>query len=656
MTDEYKGKILDYITGKLTPTQPINEEIFKEQNNIPRSWWDGTIAPSSWNNFRYEGMVAPNELTSNLTVLYGGYLDTNNNSHGIITLVDENFKPIKTIYEYSSGTPLRYIQYMKQADDGTFYFIDDAVFSYSQRSSVRTSQKRFVMTNNFTLIDPITNNYTINLRTSYIFGSTYQNFYCKNMYKDPNSSHYILFGSGVDNNQPYYDYRILKIIDLKINVGEENEWNLLVNENQKVFGSAIALFDSNSNVQYRCLVTNNLTDNNDLMCYSKTFEGNPTSNVIITFNEYKPYVDDSNYKKQSVFLNYDEVYFVQNNQRWGTSGVLTPKYIGLYKYNFSTSELVTVFEKYLGDYDFCNFEAIYIDKCNTDLYIQYNNNIDSNHKGDFYFQRLVNNEWNPILISEQKYCAYNQRTIFIKNNFNLLSVFLYQTNPRDANGDNWFTYQIKENYNVLNYNGIPYTNFNSLISQQGEIYSNNNFVFARNLYNKTINNNTTVSTIQVPNSYLNNIDLSVNKLLSETKTEIVNNDNVIQKNIYEMLFINYINTLNTIDEDENILYNNTSNYINENINVGTETNMKSTFISKVRINYIDNTFEIKKIFWTDIDSTHKFTKFSIYLNKEISNVDFISDDESQIYITKNFNDYEFEIGNTYTITQYLRIE
>ena len=208
----------------------------------------------------------------------------------------------------------------------------------------------------------------------------------------------------------------------------------------------------------------------------------------------------------------------------------------------------------------------------------------------------------------------------------------------------------------MNYNGIPYTNFNSLISQQGEIYSNNNFVFARNLYNKTINNNTTVSTIQVPNSYLNNIDLSVNKLLSETKTEIVNNDNVIQKNIYEMLFINYINTLNTIDEDENVLYNNTSNYINENINVGTETNMKSTFISKVKINYIDNTFEIKKIFWTDIDSTHKYTKFSIYLNKEISNVDFISDDESQIYITKNFNDYEFEIGNTYTITQYLRIE
>ena len=436
MTDEYKEKILDYITGVLTPTQPINEEIFKEQNNIPRSLWNSPIVPLAWNNFRYEGMVAPNELTSNLTVLYGGYLDTNNNSHGIITLVDENFKPIKSIYEYSSGTPLRYIQYMKQADDGTFYFIDDTVFSYSQRSSVSTSQKRFVMANNFTLIDPITNNYAINLRTSYIFGSTYQNFYCKNMYKDPNSSHYILFGSGVDNNPPNYDYRILKIIDLKINVGEENEWNLLVNENQKVFGSAIALFDNDSNVQYRCLVTNNLTDNNDLMCYSKAYTESPTSNVIITFNEYKPYVDDSNYKKQSVFLNYDEVYFVQNNQRWGTVGVSKPKYIGLYKYNFSTSELVTIFEKYLGDYDFCNFEAIYIDKCNTDLYIQYNNNIDSNHKGDFYFQRLVNNEWNPILISEQKYCAYNQRTIFIKNNFNLLSVFLYQTNPRDGNGEN----------------------------------------------------------------------------------------------------------------------------------------------------------------------------------------------------------------------------
>lgn len=656
MTEDYKEKLLDYITGDITPTSPTTDEIFKEQNDIPRSWWTDYL-PNTWNNFRYEGMVAPNELTSNLTVLYGGYLDTNNNSHGIITLIDENFKPIKSIYEFSSGTPLRYIQYMKQADDGTFYFIDDRVFTNTQNQEAITSQKRFVMVNNFTLINQVTNDYQVNLRTSYIFGATYQNFYCKNMYKDPNSAHYVLFGSAFDSTSPVYAPRIIKIIDLKINVGEANEWTLLVSENSRNFGSAIAMFDNDSNVQYRCLVANNLANNNDLLCYSKTYTGNPTSSVIITFNNYKPYIDDANYKKQSVFLTYDEVYFVQNNQHWGNVGVAKPKYIGLYKYNFTSSSLTTIYENYLGDYDYCNISAIYIDKCNTDLYVQFNDNvntIDGNLFADYYFQRLVNDTWNPILIAEQKSFQYGNRTIFIKNNFNLLTIFLYQTNPRFV--PNWFTYQIKENYNVLNYNGEPYTNYNSLIPKQGEVYSNNKLVFARNLYNKTINNNTTVSTIQIPNSYLNNIDLNTKTLISETNNVLINNTNIIQKNIYETLFLNYINTIDVLDEDTNTLYPEAGTYINQNTNIGTEANMDTSFISKIRLNYMDNTSEVKSIFWTDVDSTHKKTEFSIYLSKTLSNIEFISNDELHTYIKRDMTGFEMEIGNIYTITEFLRIE
>lgn len=656
MTEDYKEKLLDYITGDITPTSPTTDEIFKEQNDIPRSWWTDYL-PNTWNHFRYEGMVAPNELTSNLTVLYGGYLDTDNNSHGIITLVDENFKPIKTIYEFSSGTPLRYIQYMKQAEDGTFYFIDDTAFTFTQNQEAITSQKRFVMVNNFTLINQVTNDYQVNLRTSYIFGATYQNFYCKNMFKDPNSAHYVLFGSAFDSTSPVYAPRIIKIIDLKINVGETNEWALLVSENSRNFGSAIAMFDNDSNVQYRCLVANNLANNNDLLCYSKTYTGNPTSSVIVTFNNYKPYIDDANYKKQSVFLSYDEVYFVQNNQHWGNVGVAKPKYIGLYKYNFTSSSLTTIYEKYLGDYDYCNLAAIYIDKCNTDLYVQFNDNvntIDGNLFADYYFQRLVNDTWNPILIAEQKSFQYGNRTIFIKNNFNLLTIFLYQTNPRFV--PNWFTYQIKENYNVLNYNGEPYTNYNSLIPKQGEVYSNNKLVFARNLYNKTINNNTTVSTIQIPNSYLNNIDLSTKTLISETNNILINDTNIIQKNIYETLFLNYINTIDVLDEDTNTLYPEAGTYVNQNTNIGTEANMETTFISKIRLNYMDNTSEVKNIFWTDVDSTHKKTEFSIYLSKTLSNIEFISNDELHTYIKRDMTGFEMEVGNIYTITEFLRIE
>lgn len=650
MTNDFKIDLLNYITGNVDPTSPTNEEIFKEQNNIDRDKWINFI-PETWVAFRYEGMVAPNELTSNLTVLYGGYY-LDGNSYGVVTLVNENFEPIKTIYEFSSGTKLRYIQYMKQAEDGTFYYVDDAVYTYDYGRYSINSQKRFVMVNNFTLINQVTNDYQINLRTSYIFGSEYQNFYCKNMFKDPNSAHYILFGASADSTSSNYAYRNIKIIDLKINVGEANEWTLFVDDTQKIFGSAIATFDSESNVQYRCLITNNYLNNNDLMCYSKTYTGNPTSNTIITFNDYKPYIDDIDYKKQSVFLNYDEVYFVQNNQRWGTANVLKPKYIGLYRFNFNNSMLTTIFEKYLGDYDFCNIEAIYIDRCNTDIYVQYNTNISNNSTADYYFQRLTNDAWNPVLIAEQEIFAFQRRNVFVKNNFNLLSIFLYQITPLS----NWFVYQIKENYNVLNYNGEPYIDYNSLVPKQGEIYSDNKLVFARNLYNKTLNENTTISTVQVPNSYLNNIDLNAKTLISETNTILINDTNVIQKNIYETLFLNYINTLNVIDEDTNEIYKNTGSYINNNINVGTEINYNNSFIAKIRINFQDNSIKIQKIFWQQIDSTHKKTVFSIYTKDYINSIDFISNDENTIYITKNMNDFNLEIGKYYTITQFLRIE
>jgi hypothetical protein len=469
------------------------------------------------------------------------------------------------------------------------------------------------------------------------------------MFKDPNSAHYIFFGNGANDSN--YDFTILKIIDLKINVGEANEWTLFANDGNEVFGSAIALFDNDSNVQYRCLVTNNLPNNNNLNCYSKTYTGNPISETVITFSEYKPYIDDANYKKQSVFLNYNEVYFVLNNQRWG-SGEEKPKYIGLYRFNFVNSNLMTIFEKYLGDYSYSNLEAIYIDRCNTDIYVQYNTNISNNATADYYFQRLTDDAWNPILIAEQEIFAFQRRNIFVKNNFNLLSIFLYQTTPLS----NWFVFQIKENYNALNYNGELYTNYNSLIPKQGEIYSDNKLVFARNLYNKTLNENSTVSTIQVPNSYLNNIDLNTKTLISETNTILINDPNVIQKNIYETLFLNYINTLNVIDEDTNEIYKDAGSYINNNINAGTDINYNNSFIAKIRINFQDNSIKIQKIFWQQIDSTHKKTAFSIYAKDYINSIDFISNDENTIYITKNMNDFNLEIGKYYTITQFLRIE
>ena len=177
MTNEFKQTLFNYLIGKLPNEKGTTEEIFKEINEIPRSEWADFI-PSSWNNFKYEGLIEVAD--SELLVLYGGYKTTDDEVRGIITILDNNFNPLRTFYQYDSGTYLRYIQCMIQEEDGTFSLIDCPEFPRDEDWSFTTSQKRFIMLNNFT--QQLNNNYLLTLQKSYIFPTDYFNFYCKKMY------------------------------------------------------------------------------------------------------------------------------------------------------------------------------------------------------------------------------------------------------------------------------------------------------------------------------------------------------------------------------------------------------------------------------------------------------------------------------------------
>ena len=651
MTDEYKIETLNYLLGNLQTTTGDDSEIFLEQGLVDKDIW-AEYLPSTWSNFRFEGMVAPNELTSGLTVLYGGYLDNSGNVHGIIVLTNENFKPVKTIYKRDAGIDLRYIQYMKQAEDGTFYYIDSNSYSIinASKGASNSQETRFIMTNNFTVKDTVANDYVLRYRTYYYFGSSYKNFYCKNMYKDPNSATYIFFGNGAAQaSSGNYSWRNLRIIGLKVNVGSPNVWTSYVNMSDRLFGSAMAIFENNT-TKFRCL-SNAIATSNRTIDLVSNFGGSVATTSIATFS-YAPYVDDYSYKKQSVFLSADEVYFVQNNQHWGVKGTPNAKHIGLYKYVISTGTLTEIYHKSLGNYDYCDLESIYIDRCNTDLYVQYNTNVNSTGstpKADYYFQRLVNDTWSPIKIGTQEFFQYGLRTMFVKANFNLLQVYLYSTNPRYKSA--WYWYSIKEDYNSFNYNGTPYIDYNSLISQKGQIYADNKLVFARNLYNRTQNGGTTVSTIQIPNNYLNGVQLDLKKLISTTNLDIDNDTNLTDKNIYEMVFVNYINTISVVDADTNTTYPSSASAINTNINTGTSTNYNNTFIGKVRINYATPTTQT--IVWQKIDNKRYQTNFTVSTTEIPSSIDFISNDGTITYLSKTF---DLEQNKNYVINQKIRIE
>lgn len=648
MTDENKIETLNYLLGNITPTASDDSEIFLEQEELERKDWLPFL-PEEFNIIRFEGMVAPNEMTSSLTVLYGGYMSHSGKAYGMIWLVDENFKPVKSIYKRDTGNELRYIQYMKQAEDGTFYYIDDAAISYHNPEKSSTAEKRIIMTNNFTVKDITTNDYVLSYRKYYYFPSAYKNFYCKNMYKDPDSASYIFFGNSASKNisTGNWGWRNLRISGLKINVGTPNVWTSYVNETERLFGSAMAVFES-GNPKFRC-VSCKIASSNRTIDMTSNYGGSINTFAIATFS-YQPYVDSNGYMKQSVFVDTDTVYFVQNNQHWGITGTAVPKHIGLYKYVVSTGTLTEIYHKSLGNYDRCNLEAIYIDRCDTDLYIQFNNNINGvTYYADYYIQRLVNDTWDPILVAEQKGFYYQTRMIYVKSNFNLLQIYLYAANYSVYG---WFSRVIKEDYNTNNYNGTPYIDYDSLISQKGQIYSNDKIVFARNLYNRTQNGGTTVSTIQIPNNYLNGMQLDLKKLISQTNLDINRDTNITDKNIYEMVFVNYINTLQVIDEDTGTLYPRGAEAINTNINTGTSANYNDSKLGKIRINY--STPVVEQITWQKIDDKHYQTNFSVDTNAEIpESVDFISSDETITYMTKEL---DLEENKTYVVSQKIRIE
>ena len=214
----------------------------------------------------------------------------------------------------------------------------------------------------------------------------------------------------------------------------------------------------------------------------------------------------------------------------------------------------------------------------------------------------------------------------------------------------WKIYNIKENYNSSNYNGESYTNTNALIPNSAEIYSNNSLVFARNLYNKTINNNTTVSTIEIPNTYLNNIDLTSKNLLSETNLTMIADANVTQKNIYETMFLNFINVLQVVDRNNatQVLNQEASTYLNNAINTD-DSYDNAKLYNKVIINYQDGSSKESSYSLENTTETSTVIAFGLYIDKLINNAEIVSNDKSTIYqtidLSKKWKEIEYQLDS-----------
>lgn len=648
MTNDYKELLGEYITGNIETTNPSDEQILNETRFIYKPEYDDFLP--KWSQQLTNGIIQSS--TNGNIIIYGSYVPPNetpaSDSRGYIMIVDQNMQPIKTIYEFSSGTLLRPIQKMIQIEDGTFVAIDSTLHS-DPIGDVTSNPKRFIMLNNFAT-PGYNDDYSVVLRKSYTIPNSYLNIFCLDLVKNPNSAHYLIAGK-TQNTISDFTYDGARVIDLKINVGSSNEWSQKVTTNNVyyTYGGFNASFDSEDNASFKVIITRS---SDPITTYS--WNGTALTQIMTETNGIKPYVDSVAMRNQVSFIDYDNVYFVINNQRYYAE--VQPRYVGLYKYTYSTGQLKEIYLKIIGDYTWnVSNEGIFLNNLNGELYINYCDNYDYDNKtANFNFQRLENDKWQPILVRENfKYGM--ERTL--NHTFNIYNVVTNILMSQKM-GNTYFDIQIiKEIYNNLNYNSTSYIDYNSLIPHTSVLYDNNNkILFGRNLYNSTSFKNTTTSTVEIPNTMLNGVDIVNKNLLGITNVVLDQDTNTINKNVYETLYLNFINSINVINKDTGIINLSASTYINSNINSenSDNTTMENSKIAWLRINYEDGTDRITGMGLIRNDDTHYTITATIYIDNEVSTLDIISYDENQIYMTLDISD--LEVGNNYTLTQNLRIE
>lgn len=682
MTQDYKDTLLEYLTNNLAENSGYN---------VPR-WSDTQIEEkdniiSELNTAFPYGYIQVGELQcknsngdyNGFTIVYGNYNKDSSstlitNQRGYIILFNENMDKVALITQYNSGTYLNAFVILNVDEKGQLYGIDQALNSQSEL------RNRFIMLNNISVKLPL-ENYKCVLRQSYFVDDTLDSAYSvmpliQFITKDPNSARYVMIRN------------ISTALELHVQVGAANEWTYYSKGSS--FGSLVipkvdnvlAVWNSNGELS---ITSFTILGRNfppaDFIC--KVY--NTTSSMEVQTGE--------TISNNGVFpANYSQFYLNTSGQSWttyksfssytmssdygylicGGKGVLNGNEyndVGVFKVymenNYPKLERICLYSPELeepsGDDTkpplFCK-----IINMNGTLFANYYttlNPFSNNVIYDFYTIWFKDNVgamhyYNRKTLASSEASMINKFHLFsIRNAYNLYTSFFL-----GEDSDSSLIFLSKSNliYNATNYNGYEYTNTNSLVSRQMLLYDENGVIFARNLYNKVVYNNITESTIEIPNTMLNDITIAQEDLYGETMYVLSSNDDEIEKNIYETLYINVFNKLNMINNNDpsNPIMNNLgATRINQSVSeVNDYDNAK---IGKVRINYRNGVSYTKDIISSTITNNVADIQFQLTIVSDILNIEILSTDEATIY-QRIVDVSDYEVGKTYVISQKCHVE
>lgn len=592
MTNDYKANVLKYITNNVTETSGSNVPLFTDNETLNISVSD-QIKTALGENYVYGGYLY-DQVTQNILIY--GYTDTS----GFIYIMDKNLTEVSVITEWISGTKLFKLIDLQVDENGYLYGIsnDDDV-------------KRVLLLNNVFAKAP-NGQYQARLRQSYIIPN-YNNysFQTNTVYWSQNNKKILKVNGEATYYMPLTNKttNLGEILRFTINVGADNEW-IFTNVGINMYGVDMLIDNTGENEILYLYFGDLTTYTNNLLIYQLT-------------NDTLTQLDNVNVGIEP------ELIMAKSTNEIYVGGIDTDyTYGSLLK--FSNGELKTIETFTTSD--------------TLNLYLS--NNI--------LCMKLGTSASTKIGILQNDVPYYSSTftvpttivTFFVMLSYNLLIIYLATgTSP------NIKTTKFTLDYNPLNYNGLAYSGYNQTLATKGRLYSNGDLVFARNLYNTTLLGNIATSNLQVPNTLLNNQSIVIQDLVGATNGIILHNTTAITKNIYETLYVNFIRSLNVIDEDTNTTYPETASYINLNVNTATQQNCEESFIGKVQINY-ENSSIIQNICWTYV-TDHYETSFVIDATQEVPTISYMSNDETTLYLTKEL---DINTGNYYKISQKLRIE
>lgn len=603
-------EILDYITNNITENTGENIPQYPTPVVVNNNVFNDLTRLLNATSFLVLGSLY-NEMNQN-TIFYGHYNITGT-YYGFVYIVDANMEEVQLITTFTSGTKLFPILSMHQDENNYMYALS---FDFEEPAT-----SRILLLNN--IFGSLNNEYSVVLRQSYIIpnGKDYRftPSYSQRITKAPGEATYYIVGSSLSSKTV--------IIELKINVGSENEWNTFIlgeRYDNTMFDTQFEKKGDTTTFYYYGV--SNTTP--------EIFTQYSIKDSTLTIVNELTLPTASSYLSSQVFCkNKDEVYY----------SVLDEEGVNTYNriYKIEKNIIKKIYEKLTTSTSF--YDWIYFKQINNIIFFQHTygtNNVYETELGIMKDDVLYFTD--PISIING-----NPLNVWALTNINVSYNLIMIYVPGTTN-----TSQLKFEYNPNNYNGQNYISYNELVPRKTRLYSNNDLVFARNLYNITLNNGTMTATVQIPNTLLNNITLNKEELIGETNATLISKTESIAKNIYETLYINFIRSLAVKDEDTSTYYPTTATYINQNINTGTKQNCEMSFVGKVRINYQDNII-IQTLEWNCNDD-HYETSFVIDTHNEIpTSVDFMSNDETTIYITK---DLTLDSNKYYKLNQKLRIE